>query len=551
MDDTSKALTITSLVGDEYEQLYQLGLKDRGRHESLFNQVNHFLSTPYPMVERIASQMADYLVKSNLENNLGFKKRIEAYAQGLNTSLREAAYATLIPELVSSLSKWLPGLPGGLMGCSSFFILDEQTQTPIHARILDFPLQDSFDLHERCLNTAFSGHQKVFSMGSAGLPFHSVTGMNEAGVTLGLHQKFTDVFNMNGTSIFEIAHELLLKVETPQEAIKFLKKHKSITTWSFIMSFASHNSVIQADLMGDKLNSQTLDLKPGDVYYFNNKLMNPKLAKQNFIPLGLNQYNDLREKNADEKIKKFKKKNKFNAFELLKCVSTPLSLKKYQNKKLPDYLQFDTLTLSSVSLACMNPGAQSLTTITGQAPKVYQGEMTHITECFDKPKISIKTSSKDLPDVYFAPGFRHYAKAQIAIDSHQLHLAYHHLQMGIAVFENTHWASYGQFFFNVLQFVHEPHPKIQAFTLGEFRRLRSESSGYLHDQCTLFANRIERLLGMPSLYQARDIEHSELKKLFRLEQKIPTPLLHKAVCLFLAPRLDIRDVITAELRPSG
>jgi hypothetical protein len=551
MDNVSRPMTITTLVGDELEQLYQLGLNDRDRHESLFTQVNHFLSTPYPLVEKIAAQLAEYLVKSNLDNNVAFKKRIQAYSEGLNVSLKEAAYATLIPELVSCLSKWLPGLPGGLMGCSSFFILDEKTSTPIHARVLDFPLQDSFDLNERCLYTTFTNHQKVFSVGSVGLPFHSVTGMNEAGVTLALHQKFTNIFNMNGTSIFDIAHELLLKIETPQEAIKFLKSKKSITTWSFLMSFASHNAIVEADLMGDKLNSQTTDLKPGDVYYFNNKLMNPKLAKDSFIPSGLGEYNELRQKNADEKIKRFKKKNKFNSVELLKLISTPLSIKKYTPKNLPEHLEFDTLTPSSVSLACMNPGAQTLTTLSGQAPKVFQGEITLIKKCFNKPEITLKTDKKNLPDPFFAPGFRHYARAQQSIDSHNLHQAYHHIQMGIAVFKGTYWATYGEFFFNVLQFAHEPHPKIQAYTLGEFRRLRLETRGYLQDQSTLFANRLERLLGKPSHYQARDITHSELKKLFRLEQKIPTPLLHKAVCLFLAPRLDIRDVITAELRSSG
>jgi hypothetical protein len=551
MDEKSTPMTITTLVGDECEQLYQLGLNDRGRHESLFTQVNHFLSTPYPLVERIASQLADYLVKSNLENNPQFKKRIHAYAEGLDVPLKDAAYATLIPELVSCLSKWLPGLPGGLMGCSSFFILDEKTQTPIHARVLDFPLQDSFDKNERCLLSAFSDTQKVFSIGSVGLPFHSVTGMNEGGVTLGLHQKFTNIFNMSGTSIFDIAHELLLKVETPQEAIKFLKSKKSITTWCFMMSFASHNCVVEADLMGDKLNSQTLELKPGEVLYFNNQLMNSKIAKESFIPSGLSEYNDFRSKNAMVKIEAFKKKKKFNSIELLKMISTPLSLKKSDSKSVEAHLEFDTLTPSSVSLACMNPAQKTLTTLSTSAPKVFAGEITIIKDCFNKPRTEVKIHKKDLPDSYFAPGFRHYARAQQSIDSHDLHQAYHHLQMGIAIFEKTHWSSYGEFFLHVLQFAHEPHPKLQAYSLGEFRRLREETRGYLKDQCTLFANRLERILGKPSQYQARDITNPELKKLFRLEQKIPVPLLHKSVCLFLAPRLDIRDVITAMLRPSG
>lgn len=538
-------IPLINLVGDELENIYQLGLKDRERHKALFDQVHHFLSTPYPAIDRAAGKMANYLINYNLERNDQFKRRLAVYAEGLERTLNEVAYATMIPELVSCLTKWLPGLPSGIMGCSSYFHLDEKSGGPLHGRILDFPLNGSFDVGERALLTQFSGLPQVFSFGSCGMPFHAISGMNEGGMTLALHQKFTDVFVPQGSSVFEIAHNLLHSCSTAKEALSFLKKQTSITTWCFLMSFSESNEVLVVDLMGDQLAHRKIMLTPGEVLYFNNQLLQKKMSLKASLPLGITEYNKLRQINAEKKIKHYKSKGKFNSIELVKLISTPLqSLSRDEVKN-----EFDSLTLSSLQAIVMSPKAQEVTYIPGRGPKLFKGEIGTISALFDRPKHTLKTyRGKKTSDNYIR-GLTHYAHAQSAIDSHQLHEAYHHLQMGMTYFASGPLYEYGRFFFNVMEFMTEDQNLLRSRQLKEFLEMRQTLSPYMSDLATLYANRLERVLGRPSRFSAKDINDPSLKKVFRLEQKIPTAILFKSVTLIMAPRLDIRDVVQGGLRP--
>ncbi len=542
MASVQAPLSIIQLVGDELENIYQLGLRDRERHEPLFHQIQHFLSTPYPLFDRMGKKMASYLVNYNLEHNSSFEKKIQAYAEGLAQDPKEVAYAMLIPELVSSMSKWIPGLPSGLLGCSSFFLLDEKSGKPVHGRILDFPLQGSFDTEERILSTHYNGQQKVVSLGSCGFPLASITCMNEAGVTLAMHQKFTTVFHTKGTSIFEIAHQFISTIETKADALKWLKEQQSITTWCFYLSFAKSNEVLAVDLMGEKLVSKTYGLKEKEVLYFNNDLI--QKAKFPTIPYGVEEYNQLRTLNAKRKIAKLKR---FDEVSLLKLMTTPLDLKFPQAEQIDHY---DTLTSSSVSVCTLHPGAQSMAVIEGEAPKFFRGEIAQVTNCFENPKMNKRKEKGKTAHPDYQAGLRFYAKAQIAYDAHEIHKAYHCIQMGMAHFKTGYYFHYGRFFLNVFEFIHETHEKNRQFNLSEFRELKDLMSPYLKDQCQLFIYRLERLLGVPSELQMKEIKHPELKKVFRLEQRIPTSVLHKMTTLFMAPRIDIRDVITVEIKPN-
>jgi hypothetical protein len=365
--------------------------------------------------------------------------------------------------------------------------------------------------------------------------------MNEAGVTLAMHQKFTTVFNTKGTSIFEIAHQFITTIESKTDALKWLKEQQSITTWCFYLSFAKSNEVLAVDLMGEKLVSKTYALKEKDVLYFNNDLI--QKAKSPTIPYGIAEYNQLRTVNAERKMAKLKR---FNEASLLKLMTTPLDLKFPQPNQIDHY---DTLTTSSVSVCTLHPANESMSVIEGEAPKFFRGEIAKLTNAFKEPTLQrLKEKGKTAHPDYQA-GLRFYAKAQIAYDAHEIHQAYHCIQMGMAHFKTGHFFQYGRFFLNVFEFIHETHEKNRSFSLSEFRDLKEKMSPYMRDQCLLFIYRLERLLGVPPQLQIKDIQHPELKKVFRLEQRIPTAVLHKMTTLFMSPRIDIRDVITVEIKP--
>lgn len=552
MNKQDSLIPLIQLVGDEAENIYQLGVKDKERHKALFEQIHHFLTLDISLIDQATLTLGKWLVKKNREQNPEYYDLIKGYAEGLRRTQDEVGFALIIPELVSCMSQWAPGLPVGLLGCSSFFILDEKTQTPIHGRVLDFPVTGTFDKEERLLKTHFKNQAQIFSIGTAGFPFGGITAMNSYGVTLALHQKFTPVLNREGVPIFQLAQEVLRNCKTPTDVIELLKKRTSITTWAMYMSFSETNEVLECDIMGNELFSRIYPLKAGDILYFNNKVVDPSFQQERHLPYGLKSYNELREINAAEKCKKFKKKNKFEAQELLKLMSTPL--KENHNgaiqRQAKDYELFDTLTPSSVSIVTMNPAKQEVLGIRSEAPKSFQGEIFHAKNVWNQREITLeeKILSGKKVDPDYHQGLSHLARSQVAFDKHDYHMAYHHIQMAIALFKTGPLHYYARFFLCVFEFIQEDHPKMRTRLYSELESIKPFVHDYLKDQISLLMIRCDRLQGQTPSLKMEDIKHPTLKKVFRIEEKISVTLLSKTVWKVLNPRIDIMDVIGLELK---
>lgn len=552
MKKSDTLIPYIQLVGDEKENIYQLGLKDREGHKALFEQIHHFLTLDISLIDQATLKLGRWLVKKNKESNPEYYDLINQYAQGLGRDSDEVGFAFLIPELASAMSEWAPGLPVGLLGCSSFFILDETSHTPIHGRVLDFPVAGSFDKNERLLRTQFRDQAQIFSIGTAGFPLGGITAMNSHGVTLALHQKFTPVLSREGVPIFQLAQEVLRDCQTPEDVLKLLRKRSSITTWAMYMSFAQTNEVMELDIMGDQLHYHIHPLNKGDVLYFNNKVIDPKFEQQRHLPYGMQTYNELRELNAREKMKKFQKKGKFNAQELLKMMSTPLKEhhKGVKDAPMKEAEYFDTLTPSSVTVATMNPGKQEVLGIRSEAPKTFQGLIYHAKNIFQPRESTLEQkmlSGKKVDEDYHR-GLYHLAHAQVAYDCHDHHMSYHHIQMAIALLKRGPLHYYARFFLCVFEFIQEKHPKMRTRLYRELEQIRPFVHDYLKDQITLMLIRCDRLQGQTSRFTMDDIQHPTLKKIYRLEEKISVVILSNTVWKVLNPRIDIMDVIGLELK---
>ena len=96
-----------------------------------------------------------------------FRKKLKAYNEAIGLKEREMITSFIIPELLSCLSKWIPGLPPQLFGCSSYFMLNELGHT-LHGRILDFPLVGTYENEERAVRWDVPGvSNQIFSYSSS------------------------------------------------------------------------------------------------------------------------------------------------------------------------------------------------------------------------------------------------------------------------------------------------------------------------------------------------------------------------------------------------
>jgi len=541
MTRNSTNFPITKLIGDPLENFYQLGLKDKDRHKIVLDHINNLIKTPWKALDLVAGEVLKQVLSRTLASSSEFQKNIGAYSEGLSRPSDEVARGLLTPELLSFMSRWIPGIPPGLLGCSSYFSWDEDAGSPIHARILDFPLLDSYDKEERLLLTKFKDQPQILSYGTHGMPYPGLTAMNSEGVSFALHQKFTNRLNTKGIPIFELAFQFMKEVGDKKSAIQFLKANQSLTTWGFNIGF-KNGEVLMADISGEELFYREFQLEPGMVLYVNNKLENSKLDQSDFYPYGFSEFNELREEVANEKIKKSLKGKKINSKNLLAVAATPLDSTKLV------CLRPDPATMSSLAISTLNPTTGELLLIDGPAPKYFEGSALEVSKVWDSPEIEKIKIKKKAVSPKFKSGFRHLMQAQVAFDLSKKQDIYHHLQMSIEHLEGFKEQSLAQFYFLVFQYMEEKHDKTRSNLLDKFKLLEGKLTPYLEENRKLFVYRLERLTKVGVTINETDFQLENFKTLFLEEEKLPNFLLYKATTILLNPRIDMWDIVHAHVK---
>ena len=505
-------IPLIHLVGDPRENLYRLGLQDRESYRPIMEHITTLLKSPWAPVNAAIKNIAYTFLPKLIRGKGEWEQSLKAYAEGLGIDYREILYPFIIPEVLPCTARWIPQLAS--LGCSSYFVWDTTRNTPIHGRILDFPLVGSFDRGERAILYQFTGQPKIFSLGASGFPYPSITAMTDEGVTFGLHQKITGVFNTAGTPIFELIFNLLKNCGDSKSSIEYLKKSCSITTWAFYMGF-KNGDVLTADLMGDQLYYHLHRLEPSSQGVCRcNFLESPEKRKEHTFPFGYNVYNQMRE---DIGYKKLRALKSVNAEELIKSMGTPLNGK----KRKADTYQCDPMTMVNVQSVVMSPVTDEALFLPGEAPKFYRGSIIRFNNVFQAPEqktIVSKTFKKSLQESYRL-GMKSLALAEKAYHAGDKTQVYHYLQMGIQQLEGYPEGMIGQFFFLVFQYMHEKSPEVLLQLLGEFKSIEKKLPPYMADQCRLFVARLEKRLQRPCSITAPSIKHSALREVFEMESQ--------------------------------
>lgn len=534
-------MDLLTLIGDADENFYQLGLLDQKRAKEVHRDVKLMLSTPWKPVNKAIEEVAKMILRNSILKNPDQYRHLRSYSEGLGIKFEETLYIMLIPEIVSCMSKWAPGLIKGSLGCSSFFMRNEKSEV-VHGRILDFPLQGPYDAFERAILYDFKGMPKTLGFNSSGFPYPSITLMTEDGITLALHQKFTNVFNKDGTPIFELIFDLLKNANDKKSTLEYLRAHQSITTWCLYMSF-KNGDVLAVDLLGPEIYTNELVIPDAGVLYFCNHLENKKMVQEEMLPTGFHQYNLMREEIAQRKIKQFDKKKQKSELELIRMMATPIDQKIKHSGHYEDYLM-DTITPSSLTVMTMNPSAASALYMGGPAPKIYRDHLISITDCFNSPtQKEVKDKKHKAHSLDYSEGIASLMKAQKGFDLRDAQVVYHNLQFAIDHLENFLEKGVAEFYFLVAQYMFETHPKVLMTLLHHFKKMEDHLPQTLNDHCLLFIGRLERILQVASTMEEDKIIHPKLRGVYQLELKIPRVLFHVTTKGMIIPRIDILDVI--------
>ncbi|PIT99260.1 MAG: hypothetical protein COT74_09640 [Bdellovibrionales bacterium CG10_big_fil_rev_8_21_14_0_10_45_34] len=80
-----------------------------------------------------------------------------------------------------------------------------------------------------------SADLKALSIGTDGVNFSSISGINERGIGLVVHQAYAKVAEGKGIPLYLIGEGLLRKSGTLEEAIEYLRHHRPLPIWYFVL----------------------------------------------------------------------------------------------------------------------------------------------------------------------------------------------------------------------------------------------------------------------------------------------------------------------------
>ncbi|HLE11817.1 MAG: hypothetical protein A2504_15035 [Bdellovibrionales bacterium RIFOXYD12_FULL_39_22] len=547
--ETHNNIPLNHFIGTIEENFYKLGVQDKNNFNHSLIQIKSLANTPWKSVDKILFGAIQLILKLGKRQFPAFIKKVEAYSSGVGAPFEEIAFAYLLPDIISGISAWFPSLPATLLGCSSYFMLNEDNQ-PIHLRILDFPLVGSFDLYERATILESDGGPKIFSFGTAGLCYPSLNAMTSKGITLALHQKFSNTFNLHGTPIFEIIYGLLQEAENMETALKYLNRHESISSWGIYMSF-KNGEILVFNYIGKERHHQIINLKSREIKYFCNFIEGQEQEFSNYIPLGKENYSQMRQKMALKQLEVFKKKNTWTEEALLEIATTPTQKKDNSAQEW----NLDPATFSTVAALTFNPQKEKALFIQGPAPKYYPGRHHEFTNIFSAQGINDISqheriiSNNSPTDKNFKDGVRAMSLAQKYFDAQDFHNAFHQIQMATDYLKEYPEGIISHFYFNVFRFIKENHTKTRKLILEDFINQKDKLPDYLNDHCLLFIARLERMVGESSTIDFLSaIKNQKLRKFYQLEQKIPASLLHITIATFIRPRIEILDIFYGHLK---
>lgn len=519
-----KTLPTINLFGDEEENFYQLGLKDQDSAKYALSMIRELISTRWPsvniLIHNALSQILDKIILTDRE----YGRLLNAYAEGAGLDSKDLQSALMIPEICSFLGPMTKYISPLNFGCSSIFTTNNNNQ-PVHIRILDFPLKNTYDLHERIVVTHFKNQYKCFNFSSAGLPFSGLTSMNDQGLTIALHQKFTDDFNQHGLPIFYIAHKIITSCKNCAEARAMIEDMQSITCWNINLMDKDGN-ILEVDIKGqDKIINEYKIHEIGHLYLCN-QVLDQSAKISEIIPLGMNHYNNIRIQNS----KNLKKITSKSNVEIIKQIATP------NNKNLCNYNQ---LTPSTMACVLFDPSLEEIHYIPGEAPKTYINTVAHIKNLWTSQDVKLVTKNKS-ENLRAKEFYNHLILAQHYFDISNATECYHHLQMAFDFCENNE-EHILKLFFIAAQYVYEPHTKALAHLNFELSEIYSELPEYLKDVAKILGQRICLLSGENYLLD-KNFSNLKLEERFYKEQSISN-INHQILRRTTFLHLDVLDVI--------
>jgi hypothetical protein len=259
---------VLRLAGDPYAMGWQHGalLKDaiaRGPLPAFSKYVARMveLSAPGPasaLVAKAANEAMWLTVGRTLAANFpdDAREAIEGLAQGAELDREELWRAVTMPEtylfgigayLAAARPHMAPRFSVPMFGCTSAVAWGSATTDGrmLHARNFDYQGVGSWDAEPVIAFHRPTGAQRYVSVASAGVLLGGITAMNEAGLSMVVHQHLASVdFDVSGTPVGIAGDRIMRFAESLNDAERILNEHVPNGSWTYLVTSEREQEVL-------------------------------------------------------------------------------------------------------------------------------------------------------------------------------------------------------------------------------------------------------------------------------------------------------------------
>ena len=507
---------LVPIIGDPFENLYQIGVKEKDNFRRLEERVtgllsaNNFLRYGHDILTR-----ARVLLQKR--ENTFFEQCVEAYAEGLGIEYSEYLSFISLFELAAHYGQIYPELKGLLPGCTT--LLEKTPEGYCHSRLIDFPLIDTFNLSPRLYYWKIEGKPAVLNYSCEGLAPLFFQSIHDSGFSLALHHKPGQNYHKDGQSIFKITFDGLFEAPNMSEFRRELRKKISITKWGFYMMDQT-GQVMCTDIDGPALNFETFNLNESTTLIFTNvPLHREPSSYESFI-----QFCQQRELWLKEKVSK--KKNS-HTLDLLTDIKDQ-RIRKWNHP---------ASTLSTVGAFQVNLKTGDVFVKEGDGALVASDPIIRFSLAQQRQGETYKAQEEQ---THFEKSWKEASKGQSYYDQGEWDLAYHHLQMAEAMMPHSIWKEILKFYLSVWNFKFITNKKELSLIYRDVKKLTPPDC--LKDQWLFLCMRLEKRLGLVLTVQESEISPL-LRAEFNQEVEAPLPIFNTWMKL-LYPRLEILDIFS-------
>ena len=263
---------VLRLSGDPFEMGWQHGalLKDaigRGPIPAFYRYVSRVveLAAPGPassLIAKVANEALWHGVGRTIAAHFPEEAReaLEGMAQGAGMDREELWRAVTMPEtylfmiglyVAARRPDQAPRFSVPIFGCTSAVAWGGATTDGrmLHARNLDYQGVGSWDAEPVIAFHRPAQGQRYVAVSSAGVPLAGITAMNEAGLSMVVHQHLASIdFDLGGMPVGVAGDRIMRFAETLNDAEKILHEHVPNGSWTYLVTSEREQAVLCMEL---------------------------------------------------------------------------------------------------------------------------------------------------------------------------------------------------------------------------------------------------------------------------------------------------------------